>query len=69
MIIANITSPIMETKGDDNMKNKNVDVLKIARIGGVVLSVGSMLVSSWVSNKEQEKTLKKLVDERLKNEK
>ena len=51
------------------MKNKNVDVLKIARIGGVVLSVGSMLVSSWVSNKEQEKTLKKLVDERLKNEK
>lgn len=44
---------------------KNIDVLKIAKIGGMVLSVGSMLLTTWVSGKEQEKTLQKLVDERL----
>ena len=44
---------------------KKFDVLKIAKIGGVVLSVGSMVLTTWVSGKEQEKTLQKLVNERL----
>lgn len=44
---------------------KNVDVVKIAKIGGMVLSVGSMLLTTWVSGKENEKTLQKLIDERL----
>lgn len=47
------------------MKNKHVNVVKIAKIGGMVLSVGGMLVSSWVSGKEQEQTLAKLVEKRL----
>lgn len=47
------------------MKTKNVNIVTIAKIGGMVLSVGGMLISSWVSGKEQEKTLAKLVDKRL----
>ena len=44
---------------------KNLDMVKIAKIGGMVLSVGGMLITSWVSSKENESVLKKLVEERL----
>lgn len=46
------------------MKNK-INIVKIAKIGGMALSVGGMLISSWVGSKEQEQTLAKLVEKRL----
>lgn len=45
---------------------KNIDVVKLAKGAGMILSIGGMLVSSWVGSKENEKVLEKLVDERLK---
>lgn len=48
------------------MKNKNVDVLKIAKIGSLILTGVSGVVATLISSKENEKTLQKLVDERLK---
>lgn len=42
-----------------------IDPLKIAKIGGMVLSISSMLLTTWVSGKENEKTLAKLVDQKL----
>ena len=44
------------------MKNNFV---KIAKIGGILLSIGGMIISSIVSSKENEQILQKLVDERL----
>lgn len=47
---------------------KKFDVVKVAKIGGLLLSVGGMVISSWVGGKENEQTLQKLVDERLKQQ-
>lgn len=44
---------------------KNFDMVKLAKIGGMLLSVGGMLITSWVGTKENESILTKLVDERL----
>lgn len=44
---------------------KKLNLLKVAKIGGMLLSVGSMLLTSWVSTKENEKVLKELVDKKL----
>lgn len=44
---------------------KNLNIVKIAKIGGMVLSVGGMLVTTWVTGKENESMLTKLVEERL----
>lgn len=43
-----------------------INVVKVAKIGGMLLSIGGMIISSWVGSKENEQTLQKLVDERLK---
>lgn len=45
---------------------KNIDLLKVAKGTGMLLSIGGMLVTSWVSGKENEKVLEKLVNEHLK---
>ena len=45
---------------------KNINILKVAKGAGLLLSVGGMLVTSWVSGKENEKILEKLVKEHLK---
>lgn len=42
-----------------------INVVKVAKIGGMILSIGGMIISSWVGSKENEQTLQKLVDERL----
>ncbi len=42
------------------------DIVKLAKGAGLLLSVGGMLLTSWVSGKENEKVLAQLVDERLK---
>lgn len=44
---------------------KNIDVVKVAKGFGLLLSFGGMMLSSWVGSKENEKVLQKLVDERL----
>ena len=44
---------------------KNLDMVKIAKIGGLLLTIGGTIISSWVGTKENESTLQKLVDERL----
>lgn len=43
----------------------NLNIVKIAKIGGVILSIGGMLITSWVTGKDNEAMLAKLVDERL----
>jgi len=44
---------------------KNLNLVKVAKIGGLLLSVGGMLITSWVTGKENEGILQKLVEERL----
>ena len=45
------------------------NTVKIVKGVGLLLSFGGMILSSWVGTKENEKTLQKLVDERLSNTK
>ena len=42
-----------------------LDTVKVVKGVGMLLSIGGMILSSWVGTKENEKTLQKLVDERL----
>lgn len=44
---------------------RKINIVTVARGVGLLLSIGGMVVSSWVSGKENEKMLQKLVDERL----
>ena len=45
---------------------KKLDVVKVAKGAGMLLSIGGMVLASWVGSKENEKTLAKLVDEKIK---
>ena len=46
------------------MKNiKKVDLLTIAKLGSFGLSVIGLGLTTWINKKEQDATLKKLVDE------
>ena len=42
-------------------------LLKIAKYGSLLLTCVSGLLATWVSTKENEKTLEKLIEERLGN--
>lgn len=42
-----------------------LNIVKVAKVGGMVLSIGGMIVSAWVSGKENEMTLQRLVNEHL----
>ena len=44
---------------------KKLDVLKVAKGAGMLLSIGGMLLNTYVSGKENEKVLAKLVEEKL----
>ena len=44
---------------------KKIDVVKVVKWVGLALTVGGTVASSWSSDKENAKTLEKLVDERL----
>lgn len=48
---------------------KKIDMVNVARIGGLLLTIGGTIIGSWVGKKETESTLQKLVDERLKEKK
>lgn len=43
-----------------------INIVKVAKIGGMLLTIGGTIVTAWVGSKENEQTLQKLVDERLK---
>lgn len=43
----------------------NDKAVKIAKGVGMLLSVGGMILTSWVSSKENEKTLQKLFDKHV----
>ena len=44
-----------------------VDVIKVVKIAGTVLSVAGMVASNWAGGKEASKTLEKLVNEHFAN--
>ena len=44
---------------------KKLDALKVTKGVGMLLSIGGMLLSTYVSGKENEKVLAKLVEEKL----
>lgn len=44
---------------------KNIDMLKVAKGVGLVLSIGGTILTSVVAGKENEKMLEKLVDQKL----
>ena len=45
-----------------------IDVVKVVKVTGMILTIAGTLASGWVGTKENEKVLEKLVDERLKQE-
>lgn len=44
-----------------------ISVVKIVKIGSYVLSAASMVLGAWVGKKENDSTLEKLVNEKLKD--
>lgn len=44
-----------------------VDVIKVVKIAGTVLSVAGMVASSWAGSKESNRTLEKLVNDHFAN--
>ena len=44
---------------------KKLDLLKVAKIGSLGLSLIGAGLTSWISSQENKKVLEKLVDERL----
>lgn len=44
---------------------KKIDKVQVVRIAGLAASVVGMIASTWVGKKDNDQTLKKLVDERL----
>lgn len=45
---------------------KKINWLPVAKVGGFMLGIFSTALASWATSKDNEKTLQKLVDERLK---
>lgn len=45
-----------------------IDVVKLAKIAGMILTVAGTVVTGWVGTKENEKTLEKLVEDHFKEE-
>lgn len=42
-----------------------IDKVTVVKALGMVMTIGGMLASSWTGKKEQDQTIKKLVDEKL----
>ena len=45
-----------------------IDVIKIVKIAGLVLSVAGTVATGWAGSKENERTLGKLVEDRFKDQ-
>ena len=48
---------------------KNINVVKVVKVVSLLAGVVSTLGTAWVTTKENEATLSKLVEEKLKNSK
>lgn len=48
---------------------KKIDVVKLANIAGVALSLAGTVISTWAQTKDTKGTIANLVDEALKNKK
>lgn len=46
----------------------NIDVVKIVKIAGLVLSVAGTIATGWAGSKENEKTIEKLVSDHFNQE-
>ena len=47
------------------IKMAKIDKVTIVKVLGMAMTIGGMLASSWTGKKEQDQTIKKLVDEKL----
>lgn len=45
--------------------NKNIDKVKVVKALGLLMTFGGMIAANWTGKKEQDKTLEKLVSEKL----
>lgn len=43
----------------------NFDLVKVVKVVGLVMTIGGTVASSWAGDKENTRTLEKLVDKRL----
>ena len=51
------------------MRKINVDKVLVVKALGMVMTVGGMIAANWSGKKEQDQTLAKLVDEKIRNNK
>ena len=42
-----------------------IDKVTVVKVLGMAMTIGGMFASSWTGKKEQDQTIKKLVDEKL----
>ena len=47
------------------IKMAKIDKVTVVKVLGMAMTIGGMLASSWTGKKEQDQTIKKLVDEKL----
>ena len=47
------------------IKMAKIDKVTVVKMLGMAMTIGGMLASSWTGKKEQDQTIKKLVDEKL----
>ena len=48
--------------------DKKIDKVVVVKALGMLMTIGGMLAANWTGKKEQDETLAKLVNEKLKNE-
>lgn len=48
--------------------DKKIDKVVVVKALGMLMTIGGMIAANWSGKKEQDETLAKLVNEKLKNE-
>ena len=48
--------------------DKKIDKVVVVKALGMLMTIGGMIAANWSGEKEQDETLAKLVNEKLKNE-
>lgn len=46
--------------------NKKIDKVMIVKGVGMLMTIGGMIAANWSGKKDQDRTLEKLIDEKLK---
>ena len=60
------TIAIMEK--EELIMDKKIDKVVVVKALGMLMTIGGMIAANWSGKKEQDETLAKLVNEKLKNE-